>query len=257
VKQQWDDFRLAGAFLTVLPVARGVATDPARLARSMGLFPAVGLVLGLALVLVDHALGLLLPRSVLDCLLILLLIAVTGGLHLDGVADLTDGLAGGRDREGALRIMKDSRVGAMGAVALVMVLLLKYLSLVNIPPGMKPAALLLMPAAGRWVQVVLAACCPYARPEGGTGAAFVDRVGHRESLIATATLLLAAAVLFRLQAVIVVAALALAAIALSRYFRARLGGVTGDVLGAATELVEVFVLLVLLALHPVAEGGVG
>lgn len=255
MKREWDDFRLAGAFLTVFPVARGVEADPARLARCMGFFPAIGLVLGLALVVLDRGLGLLLPRTVLDGVLVLLLIVATGALHLDGLADLTDGLAGGRDREGMLRIMKDSRVGAMGAVALVMVLLLKYLSLFSIPPAMKSAALVFMPAAGRWVQVVLAAWCPYARPEGGTGAAFVDQVGSREVLIATATVIAAGAVLFRLQAVLLLLLLGMAAFALLRYFLARLGGVTGDVLGAATELTEVLVLLLVLALYPVADGG--
>lgn len=254
MKKEWEDFRLAGAFLTVFPVARGVAVDPPRLARSMGLFPAVGLLLGLLLVLLDRSLGLLIPRAVLDCLLILVLIAATGGLHLDGIADLTDGLAGGRDREGVLRIMKDSRVGAMGAVALVMILLLKYLSLVNVLPAVKSAALIFMPAAGRWIQVVLAAWCSYLRPEGGTGAAFIDRVGRREVLIASGTLVAAAFILFRLKALLLLFLLGMAAFALVRYFRARLGGITGDVLGAATELIEVVVLLLLLVFYPVAQG---
>jgi adenosylcobinamide-GDP ribazoletransferase len=249
VRREWEDFRIAGAFLTILPVARELPMEPPRLGRSMGLFPAVGLALGLALVVLNWVLTPLIPRAVLDCLLILILIALTGALHLDGIADLIDGLAGGKDREGALRIMKDSRVGAMGVVGLVMVLLLKYLSLYNVPVEMKSAALIFVPAAGRWVQVVLAAFCRYVRIEGGTGGAFVEHVGERETLIATATLLLAAIVLFGMKGFFLIFLLGLAVMALMRYFEYRLGGVTGDVLGAATEVVEVLTLLLVLALY--------
>ena len=247
MKQEWNDFRTAGAFLTVFPVGRGLEMPPERLGRSMAFFPAVGLALGLFLVVLNWALGAFIPRPVLDCLLILILIAVTGALHLDGMADLIDGLAGGKDREGVLRIMKDSRVGAIGVVGLVMVLLLKYLSLYNVPLEHKSAALIFMPCAGRWIQVVLAAFCRYIRPEGGTGGAFVDHTGEREFLIATATLLLAGVVLFGLSGIFLIFLLGLATMVLIRYFEARLGGVTGDVLGAATEIVEVLALLLILA----------
>ena len=247
VKREWDDFRAAGAFLTVFPVARGVAMEPSRLARSMAFFPAVGLALGLLLVVADWLLGLVLPRAVLDALLLLLLIGASGALHLDGIADLIDGLAGGRDREGILRIMKDSRVGALGAVGLVMTLLLKYLSLTNLPLAAKAGALVLMPAAGRWIQVVLAVNCRYLRSEGGTAKVFVEQVGEREMLIATGTLLVAALVLFQLQGILLFFLLAVAAALLIYYFNRRLGGVTGDVLGAATEVIEVLSLLLVLA----------
>jgi adenosylcobinamide-GDP ribazoletransferase len=249
MKQHWDDFRIAGAFLTIFPVAKRLEMTPQRLGRSMGLFPAVGLLIGLGLVVINWLLDALIPRAVLDCLLVLIMIAITGALHLDGVADLIDGLAGGKDREGALRIMKDSRVGAMGVVGLVMVLLLKYLCLFHVPLELKSAALIFMPAAGRWVQVCLACYCPYVRAEGGTGGAFVDHVGEREMLIATATLILAAVVLFGKSGFFLILLLGIAAILLIRYFNARLGGVTGDVLGAGTEIVEVLTLVLVLALH--------
>ena len=249
MKREWDDFRAAGAFLTVFPVARNLAMEPPRLARSMAFFPAVGLVLGLLLVVSDWLLGLVLPRTVLDALLLLLLIGATGALHLDGIADLIDGLAGGRDRAGILRIMKDSRVGALGAVGLVMTLLLKYLCLVSVPLPVKAAALVLMPTAGRWIQVVLAVNCRYLRSEGGTGRVFVEQVGEREMLIATGTLLAAALVLFHLQGILLFFLLAVAATLLIHYFNRRLGGVTGDVLGAATEIVEVLSLLLVLAVR--------
>jgi len=247
MREGWVQFRIALGFLTVLPVGRQLETTPQRLGASMGLFPAAGLALGLGLVVMNWLLEGLLPRPVLDCLLLLVLIIVTGALHLDGIADLLDGLAGGKDREGILRIMKDSRVGAMGVIGLVMLLLLKYLCLFNLPLELKSAALVFMPAAGRWVQVVLAVSCRYLRGREGTGAVFVEFAGERELLLACGTLLLAAVVLFQLQGIFLIFLLGVATVLLIKFFELRLGGVTGDVLGAASELIEVLVLLLALA----------
>jgi len=249
VKDFLDDFQRAASFLTIFPFGNSLPSDPGSMGRSMALFPAVGLAMGLGLVIINSVLSPLIPRPVLDCLLILMLIIATGALHLDGIADLVDGLAGGKDREGVLRIMKDSHVGAIGVVGLVMVLLLKYLSLYNIPIEKKSAALLFTPAAGRWSQVVLAAFCQYVRPEGGTGTAFVDHAGEREFLIGTATLLAAAVILFGLKSIALALLLGIVLAAMIRYFESRLGGVTGDVLGASSELIEVMTLIALLALY--------
>jgi len=248
MKNNWEEFRIAGAFLTIFPVAQELEMTPERLARSMAFFPAVGLSLGLMLVFLNWMLAPLIPLAVLDCLLLLILISVTGALHLDGIADLIDGLAGGKDREGVLRIMKDSRVGAIGVVGLVMVLLLKYLSLYHVPLEHKYAALMFMPAAGRWIQVALAGVCRYIRDEGGTGGVFVDNVGEREMLIATVTLALAAVILFGLKGLLLTLLIGGVGLLLWRYFEKRLGGVTGDVLGAATEIVEVASLILILVL---------
>jgi adenosylcobinamide-GDP ribazoletransferase len=247
MRERWDDFRLALSFLTVLPVGRDIQATPEMLGRSMGLFPAVGLLLGLGLCVANWLLQGLIPRPVLDCLLVLVLIALTGALHLDGLADLFDGLAGGKDRASTLEIMKDSRVGAIGVVGLVMVLLLKYLSLYQIPLEYKNAALIFMPTAGRWIQLCLACYAPYVRAEGGTGSAFVDNVGQPEFLRGSATLIVAALVLFWLKGIFLVFLLGIATALILRYFETRLGGVTGDVLGAVTEMVEVLVLLLVLA----------
>ena len=187
MKEEWEDFRLAGGFPDRLAGRARPLHGAGAAGAEHGLFPCRRPRSGAGLVVVNWALSALIPRPVLDCLLVLILIAATGGLHLDGIADLIDGLAGGRNREGVLRIMKDSRVGAMGAVGLVMVLLLKYLSLYNIPLAMKSAALIFMPAAGRWIQVVLAAYLSLRSPRGGNrqrfcracgGAGGADRYRH-------------------------------------------------------------------------------
>ncbi len=248
MKYGWEQFRIALGFLTILPASRSLDATPERLGRSMALFPAVGMMLGLGLVVINGMLDGLLPRAVLDCLLLVMLIVVTGALHLDGIADLIDGLAGGKDREGVLRIMKDSRVGAMGVVGLVMLLLLKYLSLFNLSLETKSAGLIFMLAAGRWVQVVLATSCRYLRGREGTASVFIEHAGERELLVACGTLLIASLVLFGLPGVFLTFLLGLAAILLIKYFEMRLGGVTGDVLGAASEIIEVLTLILVLAI---------
>lgn len=247
MRERWDDFRLAFSFLTILPIGRDIEATPEQLGRSMGLFPAVGLLMGLGLCVANWLLEGLLPRAVLDCLLVLLLIGVTGALHLDGVADLIDGLAGSRDRETSLGIMKDSRVGAIGVVGLIMVLLLKYLSLYHVPLELKNAALIFMPTAGRWIQLCLSCYSPYVRADDGTDSAFVEDVGQTEFLRGTATLIIASLVLFWAKGIFLVFLLGIATMLFLNYFEKRLGGITSDVLGAVTEIVEVLVLLLVLA----------
>lgn len=212
----------------------------------MAFFPLAGLILGGMLAVADAGLALLLPRPVGDALLLVLLAVVTGALHLDGFADLCDGIGGGRDQQAALRIMKDSCIGAFGAVGLVLLLLCKYQALIALPAPVKPLALLLMPVVGRWAPVSLVVTIPYLRGPEGTGSAFATHAGRRELLLATLTLLGVAAGLFRLDGLALVGGAALATAGFGFWVKQRLGGVTGDVLGAAVELLEVVALLLIL-----------
>ena len=236
------ELRQALLFLTVLPLpAAGGSVQ--QLGRSMAYFPLVGLGLGLLLAGVHHLLLILFPPSVGALLVLLLLIYATGALHLDGVADTADGMYGIRDRASRLRIMKDSRVGAMGVVALLCLLLLKVVALTAVPPTMRWQVLIALPVVGRWMMVALAVLAPYARSEGGTGSVFVEGVGRRELMLATLILAAVLLGLFHLWGLTLLAALILAVIALDRYFRVRLGGVTGDILGAVCEWSEALFLL--------------
>lgn len=242
------ELRLAVAFLSRLPVGPLTEVAPRQLGRSLALFPLVGLLLGVLLAGIDQGLAQLLPRPVGDALLLALLALLSGALHLDGFADLCDGLGGGRDREAVLRIMKDSCIGAFGAVGLVLLLLLKYQALLNLPATVKPAALLLMPVAGRWAPVLLTVAIPYLRGPEGTGAVFATHAGRRELLLATLTLLAVAVGLFRAEGVLLAGILLAAAAGFGVWMKRRLGGVTGDVLGASVELLELLTLLLLLIL---------
>jgi adenosylcobinamide-GDP ribazoletransferase len=243
MKGTLGELRQALLFLTILPLTAPEGSAQ-QLGRSMAYFPLIGLGLGLLLAGADYLLLIFFPPTVVALLVLLLLIYATGALHLDGVAETADGMYGIRDRATRLRIMKDSRVGAMGVVALLCLLLLKVVTLTAIPPEVRWQVLIALPVVGRWMMVALAVLAPYARSEGGTGSVFVEAAGRRELWIAT--LILAAVLLgfFRLWGLTLLAALCLAVFLLERYFKARLGGVTGDILGAVCEWSEaVFLLL--------------
>lgn len=249
MKETVGEVRQALLFLTVLPLPAGPPGSARELGRSLAYFPLIGLGLGLLLAGANHAVGLFFPPSVCALLVLLLLIFVTGALHLDGVADTADGMYGIRDRATRLRIMKDSRVGAMGVVALLCLLLLKVVTLTALPAVAQWQVLIALPVVGRWMMVALAVLAPYARSEGGTGSVFVEEAGRRE--LGIATLILAAVLLgfFRLWGLTLLAALVLVVIALERYFRRRLGGVTGDILGAVCEWSEALFLLLASAVY--------
>jgi adenosylcobinamide-GDP ribazoletransferase len=231
----------AFAFLTRLPVPGGPFLDR-EVGRSLAFFPLVGLLLGLAASGVAALGGGVLPSLVLAVLLAALLAVLTGGLHLDGVADLFDALGGGRgDRARMLEIMRDSRIGAHGTAALVFVVLAKVAALEPAVARGDLVALLAFPVIARWAAAPLVVLYPYARPEG-LGRAFAGEARAVQLLGATALLgLVVAGAGTRL----LVPALGAGAVALGLGFwlTRKLGGLTGDVYGAAIEIAEVTALV--------------
>ncbi len=234
------------SFLTIIPLSSSKdegETDPEALSPAVGFFPLVGLLLGGVLLLFNWVLLPLLPSSALDALILILLVFLTGGLHLDGLADTVDGLSGGYTPEDRLRIMRDSRLGALGGAAVVLVLLAKYAALRGLSPPMRGWGLLLFPALGRWSMSLLCWRSTYARAEGGTGRAFTEGVRAKDFLLATLLCLPLSLVGLGLRAILIFAALAAGALLFESYTRRRLGGSTGDTYGAANEGGEVLALL--------------
>jgi adenosylcobinamide-GDP ribazoletransferase len=187
------------------------------------------------------------PRPVTDLLLITVLSAVTGGLHLDGLADVCDGLAARGGRERFLAVMKDSHTGAVGVVGLVLGLSLKYEALLAVPQVYKVAALLFFPMAARMSQVQMATGATRARADG-LGAVFAGGVGGFQFFAAWLTTLAAAFLLLGLAGLYGCCILYLFTWGCKAWFHRRLGGVTGDVIGCVSELNEISALLALLAL---------
>lgn len=236
---------LAARYLTIIPLPGGRHGPSSRLGRAVAWFPVVGLGLGALLAAADW----LTARWFSPLLAALLTVTawklLTGGLHLDGLADCLDGLAG-RDREQRLAIMRDSRIGTFGAVGLILFLMLELVTVAEAAATWRWRALLVIPAIGRAAPPLLARWFPPARADG-QGAAFAGGVGVAGALLAV--VIAAAAAVAVLGAGGFVAALSgmVAALAAGRFFAGRLGGLTGDVLGAGVEVAELVALLAVLA----------
>jgi adenosylcobinamide-GDP ribazoletransferase len=228
-------FLVALTFLTILPAPRKTALSGTDFGRSTAWFPLVGLLLGAMLLAVAALSRWLWSGLTVDILVV---------LHMDGLADMADGVFGGGTRQERLAIMQDSRIGAFGVLALVAVVLLKVAFLGELADNLFTPALLVAPAVGRWAMVLAIHSFPAAR-SGGMGDLIKQHSGHRELLVATATALTAAGVGLGIAGLAVAALAAGMGLLLGRLLASRLGGLTGDVYGAICELVELATLILL------------
>lgn len=234
--------RLAIAFLTILPVGPANTAASSDIAASFGWFPLVGFGIGLMLCAADWLIAPLLGHAIRAVLMVLILTVLTGALHLDGVADTADALGAGRNRERALDILRDSRIGSFGAIALYFLLALKVIAIAGSAGEQRSAMLYAAPGLGRWAMVALASGLDYLRAEG-VGSAMLRRDRRRNLWIATLTAVVALAPLVTLHAFRACLIAAAATAALRAFYRRWIGGVTGDMIGAAGELVETAVLI--------------
>jgi adenosylcobinamide-GDP ribazoletransferase len=238
---------LAVRFLTIVPAPGREATGAGALGRAAWWFPAVGVALGACLVAADHLFAIVFPPLLGSILVIGLWKVLTGGLHLDGLADVLDGLAG-RDPEGRLAIMRDSRIGVFGAAGIVLCFLISAGALDALPASRHPVMLLLAPAAGRLAPLLIGPLFPAASPGQGTGAAFLEGLSPWAAPVSVAGLwILATALLGPWGGLLL--SLAVASVLLWAVFVAsRLGGLTGDALGSSVEVGEVVTLCAAAAL---------
>jgi len=242
----WQSFSLAWKFLTIVPIPGSAHTDvsPQTLAASLGWYPFVGFLLGTILVLSDRVFSGLFPDPIGNLFLLTILVLLTGALHQDGLADTIDAIAGGNDRKHRLSILKDGRIGAIGATGLILGLGLRYAGLGGLPPDSRESFLLCMPAVGRWSMVLGAWSGSYPRPEGGLAAPFIEFVSLREVLLATLVLSLGLLYAMSPLKTIVVLFSVLLAVRMLVWCSSRLfGGVTGDILGSTNEITEIVFLV--------------
>jgi adenosylcobinamide-GDP ribazoletransferase len=242
---QWLlQIRLAISFLTIFPVGPGDTAASTDVAASFGWFPLVGFGIGLALCAADWLLTPLFGHALRAVLIVLILTVLTGALHLDGVADTADALGAGRNRELALEILRDSRIGSFGTIALFFVIGLKSVAISEVEGSQRYAMLYMAPGLGRWAMVALASGLDYLRAEGA-GAAMLSRDRRRNLRVATVMAVVALAPLMMFHAMLATLIAAAVTLALRAFYRRWLGGVTGDLLGAAGELVETAVIVAL------------
>jgi len=231
----------AARYLTIVPIP---GARPGRANAFSGAavwFPVVGLGLGVVLAGVDRITGLIFPSLLAALLTVTAWKLVTGGLHLDGLADSLDGLAG-RDPAHRLAIMRDSRIGAFGAMGLILVLLLEIVAVSELPPGLRGRTLLVVPVIARATPPLLARLFRPARSEG-SGAAFSASVEWWAVPVALAIALAVTLAALQGLGALVFALSVACAVAVAWFIVTRVSGITGDVLGAAIEVGELAGLL--------------
>ncbi len=170
-------------FLTMLPLSWRVEEDSANFSTSLYYFPVVGLLIGSLGYFLAAILCLFLPTTVVSVCMLCFLAFISGCLHLDGLADSADGLFSSRPREKALEIMKDSRVGPMGVVAIVFIILGKYAALISMDAKMICLSVFFMPLVGRCALVFIMATQQYARKEGGLGTLFYSEKSKKAAVL--------------------------------------------------------------------------
>lgn len=240
-------YLIAFQFLTIIPLPFAIRCEKEDMGRSMSFFPFVGLTLGALLAGCDFLISARLARPLADLLLLVIMSAVTGCLHLDGLADVCDGLAARGGRERFLSVMKDSRTGAVGVVGLVLGLLLKYEALVHIPIQYKREALLLFPMIARFSQVQLTAGAQRARSDG-LGSTFITGAGILQFSVAYAATLIISYLLLGMEGLYCSLTAYLFTWFLKSRFHKHLGGITGDIIGCVSELNEILCLIMIILL---------
>ncbi|GAB6137036.1 adenosylcobinamide-GDP ribazoletransferase [Halanaerobaculum tunisiense] len=240
-----NKFLLALQFITRIPINLDLNYDDRSIGTSMVYYPVIGTLLGAILSLVNQLGVVYFPPLVTDALLIIGMVVLTGGLHLDGLMDTCDGIFSGRGKERILDIMRDSRVGAFGVIGLVLLLLLKFSLLVEIPMQYKGLILVYSLTISRWAMVYVAFFYPYPRQEG-LGKAYQEHLELKHFLLATGWTLLGGFFLFGIQGILILLANWLVTVILAKIIMGKIDGLTGDNYGAVNELIEVVSLLVLI-----------
>jgi len=235
-------------FLTIIPFPRGgVAAGEKELEWSVPFFPVVGLLIGIVVAVFDAIVGYVFPPFPASVLTVIALVGISGGLHMDGLADTADGFFSARPRDQILDIMRDSRTGVMGVIAVASVLILKVAAVASLSPSLRPGIIALMPLAGRCSLVPMMTVLPYARSGGGLALPFERKRSWINVLWASVFLIVSG--WFTAQWIGFAAAFVslFIVILFSGYCFRMIGGYTGDTLGAVCEITEIIPALVAVA----------
>lgn len=233
-------FLIALQFLTIFPVKIKSEIKNEGFGSSLLYFPVVGLAVGFVLSSVAMLFSFL-PVLIKSALILIASALISGGMHLDGFADTCDGFCGNKPKEKILEIMRDSRIGAMGAIGLILLLLLKFSLIVNLQGVILWKALVEMAVFSRWSQVLACGITHFARQEG-KAKYFIEHSDKKNLIMGglfTAALFLLMA---KLKGAFLFMLPFLCVLLFIRYIKRRIGGMTGDTIGAISEIAEVAVL---------------
>ncbi len=235
-------------FLTIIPV-RIRQVDEKKIAQATVFFPLVGLSLGLILAGINNLLLVFKFESFLmNTILVVSLVILTGGLHLDGLADTFDALLSRKNKEQMLEIMRDSHIGAMGVLSLISVILLKIGLLSSMTAPSKAISLLIMCMLSRWSLVVSMFLFPYARKEG-KAKVFTYGMNLKLFILSSIVTLCCVYAFLQLKGLLIILVAAICTYSMGKYIKNKIGGITGDTLGATNELIEIVILFTIVILR--------
>ncbi len=238
---------LALQFLTIIPWGTK-NSEKRELSESLVYFPVIGLFIAIILIISLSFFRILgFPELAISCFLIILLTITTGGIHLDGLADTTDGLYSRKEKNETLKIMHDPHIGTIGVLAIVCVLFLKISLFYSLADPHKIPGLFLMCLLSRWSMVLLIYLFPYARTEG-KARVFTEGINLKIFLMASLITGLNAFLIWNIKGLILWIISAGCAFIIGKLIARRLGGITGDVLGATNEIIEIICLFLICVL---------
>jgi len=241
-------FFAALGFLTAIPLPQKLRGGAIEISSAAPYFPLVGLVIGIFVFCVYTTAGYFLPPLLACAIVALAMSWISGGLHIDGLADTADGFLGGTGRERIIAIMKDSRTGAFGAFAIVTVVAIKIAAVQSLTAPFAVAALILSPVAARFAMTSAMSSFPYVSGEGGLGHAFNSGLNKNGLAMALITFIGASA-FAGLNVMTGLVILTVASVFLfGAYCKSRLGGMTGDTYGALCEITETLSLIFFVSL---------
>lgn len=243
-------FLTAVGFLTRIPVPWKMQAGPEALGSAAVFFPVVGLLIGAGAVALNHIFSRRLAHDVTVIIILVFFVVITGGLHEDALADAVDGFGGGWEKQQVLEIMRDSRIGSFGALAIGLGLLARFVFMANLPIGRFDSYLVAGQVTSRWTALPLAFFLPPARnPGDGQGTLVAQKITALSLVIGTIFTAGVTWAVLGVEAMWVVAAMLATTAVSGVYYHRRIRGVTGDCLGATNQITELAVYLTGLVLR--------
>lgn len=242
-------FLIALQFLTILPVKISPEIKDEDFGKSLFYFPLIGLLIGSLLSLTAVLFGFL-PNLATGAFILITSVIITGGIHLDGLADTCDGFYGNKAKERILEIMRDSRIGVMGVIGIISLLLLKFALIVSIHQDFLWKSLIMMATFSRWSQGLACSISNYARKEG-KAKFFIEYARPRDVIMGALLTFVLFLLMAKLKGMLVFFSVFVSVLLFIQYVKRKIGGMTGDTIGATSEIAEVVVLLFSLILSKI------
>ncbi len=236
-------------FFTTIPVPCKLEFTQEEFGKGIIYIPFIGTIIGAFLLALYYLSSLLSSDTVSAVFTVIGGVIITGGLHLDGLADTFDGIFSYRPKEKMLEIMKDPRLGTFGGMALFFLLLLKILFILSISKIVVGKAIFVMPLFGRLGMIWCAGTSEYAREKSGMGSGTIDFTGFREILLCTGITVLIAFFAIGPSMIFPLATTIIFTLVFTKFIYSKIGGTTGDILGACTEISEIVLLFTVLIME--------